>query len=186
MNTLSFDELRGMFQNGTIWTNGYELYWYEHAWEILSRQGKADYSNSREYYEVWLNMPRIETDTNQDLKDIMKSLGMGNSFDNGHGFMNFCHLGNDEENSDQCWISMMRQKAHLKLDEMGTEAAAATVVSLVDEAMQRYVEFIADRPFLYIISERSTGSIFFIGQTTALLSTSSAEHVAMRTASCLR
>lgn len=54
MNTLSFDELRGMFQNGTIWTNGYELYWYEHAWEILSRQGKADYSNSREYYEVWL------------------------------------------------------------------------------------------------------------------------------------
>ncbi len=117
-----------------------------------------------QYYEVWLNMPRIETDTNQDLKDIMKSLGMGNSFDNGHGFMNFCHLGNDEENSDQCWISMMRQKAHLKLDEMGTEAAAATVVSLADKAMQRYVEFIADRPFLYIISERSTGSIFFIGQ----------------------
>lgn len=120
----------------------------------------AEYQN----YEVWLNMPRIETDTNQDLNDIMKSLGMGNSFENGHGFTNFCHLGNDEENSDQCWISMMRQKAHLKLDEKGTEAAAATVVSVVDKAMQRYVEFIADKPFLYIISERSTGSIFFIGQ----------------------
>ncbi len=54
MNTLSFDELRSMFQNGTIWINGYELYWYEHAWDILCRQGKADYSNQREYYEAWL------------------------------------------------------------------------------------------------------------------------------------
>ena len=125
--------------------------------------------NTADYikYQVLLGMPRIETDTSQDLKDIMASLGMPNAFQeyDGHGFMDFCYLGDNEDNSDQCWISMMKQKAHLKLDEKGTEAAAATVIGVVDESVSYdFVEFIADRPFLYIISEKSTGSIFFIGQ----------------------
>ena len=125
--------------------------------------------NASEYqnYMVRLSMPRIETDTNQDLNEIMASLGMQNAFmeNNGHGFLDFCYFGDNEDDSDQCWISMMRQKAHLKLDEKGTEAAAATVIGMADKAApSQYAEFIADRPFLYIISERSTGSIFFIGQ----------------------
>jgi serine protease inhibitor len=125
--------------------------------------------NTAEYkdYEVMLYMPRIETDTNQDLEEIMASLGMKNAFlsDGSHGFWDFCHFGENEDDSDPCWISLMRQKAHLNLDEKGTEAAAATVIGMVYTGMpSSYAEFIADRPFLYIISERSTGSIFFIGQ----------------------
>jgi len=125
--------------------------------------------NASEYqnYMVRLSMPRIETDTNQDLNEIMASLGMQNAFmeNNGHGFWDFCYFGDNEDESDQCFISLMRQKAHLKLDEKGTEAAAATVIGMADNAVpSQYAEFIADRPFLYIISERSTGSIFFIGQ----------------------
>ena len=123
----------------------------------------AEYKN----YQVWLCMPRIDTDTNQDLNEIMASLGMPDAFleYNGHGFWDFCYFGDNEDNSDQCWISIMRQKAHLKLDEKGTEAAAATVIGVADKAGSTpFAEFIADRPFLYIISERSTGSIFFIGQ----------------------
>ena len=125
--------------------------------------------NASEYqnYMVRLSMPRIETDTNQDLNEIMASLGMQNAFmeNNGHGFWDFCYFGDNEDESDQCFISLMRQKAHLKLDEKGTEAAAATVIGMADNTIpSQYAEFIADRPFLYIISERSTGSIFFIGQ----------------------
>ena len=119
----------------------------------------AEYSN----YRVGLHLPRIETDTTQDLTEIMSALGMENAF-NGHGFMDFCCLGNNEDTSDQCFISMMRQKAHLKLDEKGTEAAAATVIGMTGSSFYQYNEFKANRPFLYIISERSTGSIFFIGQ----------------------
>ncbi len=118
-------------------------------------------------YMVQLSMPRIETDTDQDLNEIMASLGMPNVFQdfNGHGFLDFCYFGDNEDDSDQCFISLMRQKAHLKLDEKGTEAAAATVIGMADNAAPaQYAEFIADRPFLYIISERSTGIIFFIGQ----------------------
>ena len=124
----------------------------------------ADY----QYNEVILSMPRIETDTDQDLVDVMASLGMQNAFlkYNGYGFMDFCCFGDNEADTDPCWISLMKQKAHLKLDEKGTEAAAVTVIGMADKAMPmtQYVEFTADRPFLYIISERSTGSIFFMGQ----------------------
>ena len=125
--------------------------------------------NAAEYkqHQVLLRMPRIETDTDQDLKEVMASLGMGNAFmeNNGHGFWDFCYFGDNEDESDPCWISMMKQKAHLKLDEKGTEAAAATVIGMTDKASSSpFAEFIADRPFLYVISERSTGSIFFIGQ----------------------
>ena len=122
--------------------------------------------NATEYetYMVNLGLPRIETDTNQDLEEIMQALGMENAFYPGYGFNDFCYFGDNEDNSDPCWISMMRQKAHLKLDEKGTEAAAATVIAMSDKAISKYTTLIANRPFLYIISERSTGSIFFIGQ----------------------
>ncbi len=115
---------------------------------------------------VVLTMPRIETDTNLDLVDVMASLGMENAFQkyNGHGFMDICYIGDNEENSDQCMISLMQQKAHLKLDEYGTEGAAVTAVSMTDGASPELVYFDAKKPFLYIVSERSTGTIFFIGQ----------------------
>ena len=133
---------------------------------LAAMNGKSWNAAEYQNYEVYLGLPRIETDTNLNLEDIMVSLGMKNAFlkYGGHGFLDFCYFGDNEDDSDQCWISMMRQKAHLKLDEKGTEAAAATVIGMSDKMMPQTVSFLADHPFLYIISERSTGSIFFIGQ----------------------
>ena len=54
MDSLSFDELRWVFQNGTVWVSHYEMYWYEYAWGILERRGKTAYINERERYEVRL------------------------------------------------------------------------------------------------------------------------------------
>jgi hypothetical protein len=58
----------------------------------------------------------------------------------------------------------MFQKAAIELDEEGTEAAAVTVIEVEKTAITPY--FYADRPFIYIISEQSTGTIFFMGQFT--------------------
>ena len=58
----------------------------------------------------------------------------------------------------------MKQVAKIKLDEEGTEAAAITIIGYETTGMPRTAEFHATRPFLYIISEQSTGAIFFIGQ----------------------
>ena len=69
-------------------------------------------------------------------------------------------------NSPGC-IGNMFQVAKIKLDEEGTEAAAVTVITVEATSLPPVPkQFHANRPFLYVISEQSTGTIFFIGQYT--------------------
>ena len=107
--------------------------------------------------QVNLYLPKFETSTDMRLEDIMKSLGMPNAFEGGYGFNKFCN--------DNVFIGMMKQAAKIKLDEEGSEASAVTVIEIrKNSTVPSYADFVADRPFLYVISERSTGAIFFIGQ----------------------
>ena len=108
---------------------------------------------------VDLKLPRIKTSTNFPLIDIMTELGMPSAFDySAAEFPYFCN--------ENVFISGMFQKAAIDLDEEGTEAAAVTVIESVATGEPDEYTFHADRPFFYIISEQSTGVIFFIGQYT--------------------
>ena len=109
--------------------------------------------------EVDLKLPRFETDTYQPLVKEMSELGMPSAFTLLAEFPWFCNRS--------VYISNMFQVAKIKLDEEGTEAAAVTVIGYDSTAMpDEPKRFHANRPFLYIISEQSTGAIFFIGQYT--------------------
>ena len=94
------------------------------------------------------------------MKMVMSILGMPRAFDSYLAeFPNFCNI--------PTYIEMMKQVARIKLDEEGTEAAAVTAIGMMETtavAPPRRVEFHATRPFLYVISEESTGTVFFIGQ----------------------
>ena len=119
------------------------------TWERYQRIGSAI---------VDVKLPRFESNTDLTLDKIMATLGMPNAFNpNLAEFPEFCNV--------PTYIDMMKQVARIKVNEEGTEAAAVTVifVKLVNAAPRR-VSFHATRPFLYIISEQSTGAIFFIGQ----------------------
>ena len=107
---------------------------------------------------VDVKIPRFESDTDIDLVDVMKKLGMPNAFDaNMAEFPNFCNTST--------YIGLMKQVARIKVNEEGTEAAAVTVTGMLASAAPAPpVEFHANRPFLYVISEQSTGAIFFIGK----------------------
>ena len=110
---------------------------------------------------VDVKLPRFESQSDVDLNGIMAALGMPRAFDpNLADFTNFCNV--------PTYIDMMKQVAKIKLNEEGTEAAAVTIIDMVElSAMPsepRRVNFHATRPFLYVISELSTGAIFFIGQ----------------------
>ena len=107
--------------------------------------------------DVDLKLPRFETDTNQNLVGVMADLGMPKAFTFEADFPYFCN--------GEPYISNMFQVAKIKLDEEGTVAAAVTVIEMTESAEPEEPKpFHADRPFLYIISEQSTGTIFFIGQ----------------------
>ena len=107
---------------------------------------------------VDVKLPRFESKTDMRLEQIMASLGMPNAFNPSLAeFPEFCNV--------PTYIDMMKQVARIKLNEEGTEAAAVTVIGMKNSAMApRRVNFHATRPFLYVISEQSTGAIFFIGQ----------------------
>jgi serpin B len=62
-------------------------------------------------------------------------------------------------------ISAVIHKAFVDVNEIGTEAAAATAVAAtLDEAPEESVLFRADHPFVFLLQDRETGSILFMGR----------------------
>ena len=150
--------------------------------EVLNQIDGKNWKNDfidLETFNVDLKLPKFEIDTDIELNDIMAELGMPRAFDMFLAeFPNFCDY--------PVYISLMKQVAKIKTDEEGTEAAAITVIGVKDYATPEEpekVKFYADRPFIYVISEHSTGTIFFIGQYTGKGSTTEINPVRLSPAS---
>lgn len=110
---------------------------------------------------VSVKLPRFDTDTEIDLKEILSALGMPSVFScEDADLSNLCM----DNNGEDLFISKMKQVAKIKLNEQGTVAAAVTIEYITGSDGRKPVEFYANHPFLYVISERSTGVILFIGQ----------------------
>jgi len=105
--------------------------------------------------EVALALPRFEVEYEKNLVDVLSALGMGIAFEPGADFS-----GIDRE----VFISEVRHKAVIRVDEEGSEAAAATVVAMTRSAPAPAIPFIVDRPFFFAIADERTGSILFMGK----------------------
>ncbi|MFH0977662.1 MAG: serpin family protein [Candidatus Woesearchaeota archaeon] len=106
-----------------------------------------------------ISIPKFEFDTKYSLKDALSALGMPAAFSTSADFSGMT-------GKKDLFISFVIHQAFVKVDEEGTEAAAATAVGMgLTAVMQRNV-FMADRPFIFIIQEKETGNILFIGRVT--------------------
>ncbi len=109
--------------------------------------------------EVDILMPRFEIMSDIDLIDVLKPMGIKSAFTTSANFSNMSDMG--------LYVSMMKQKAKIEVNEDGAKASAVTVsvIGPTSPGPQLYekAEFHANRPFLYFILEESTRSIFFIG-----------------------
>ena len=117
---------------------------------------------SMEKCNVDLKIPRFTTEEDLPLNDIISALGAPLIFSPQADFSQFAR--------GDFYVSKMFQKAKIEVSEEGTKAAAVTaaimMMSAVRPEKKRNVVFHADSPFAYIISENSTGSIYFMGQYT--------------------
>ncbi len=94
------------------------------------------------------------------LKDSMKSLGMTDAFDGSKA--DFSGVS-----QEHVWIGDVLHQAFVTVDEVGTEAAAATAVEMVGGAApQTPKEFVVNRPFLVVIRDVTTKSVLFAGRVT--------------------
>ena len=110
---------------------------------------------------VDLKLPRFTTELNLTLNDIIGKLGAPSMFTS---TANFSHFADGSLS-----ISKMLQKAKIEVSEEGTKAAAVTAAIMTMSALQpepRHVVFHANRPFVYMITDNTTGAIFFMGLYT--------------------
>lgn len=112
--------------------------------------------------EVEVFLPRFRiTWGSFSLVEALKSLGMVDAFSDTKADLS------GMDGSPDLYITDVLHKAFIDVNEEGTEAAAATAVIVGLKSIPAPPEvFRADRPFIFIIQENSTGSILFMGRVS--------------------
>ena len=112
-------------------------------------------------------MPKFKSESSFSLADTLGAMGMPTAFD--PGAANFDGVAANESDAGLS-ISHVFHKAFVEVSEEGTEAAAATAVALLADASVPLLPFVpefrADRPFLYLIRDKATGTVLFLGRMT--------------------
>lgn len=112
-------------------------------------------SDSFRAADMRLFLPRFRMAYERTLNDDLAALGMVDAFDHRADFTRLSPV-------DGLLISEVKQKSWVDVNEEGTEAAAATVVAVRETSAGPV--FRADRPFLFLIRERLSGTILFVGK----------------------
>ena len=106
---------------------------------------------------VNISLPKFDIKERLGLRDSLENLGIRDVFNPAKANLSGI--------APSLSVSSVVHQSYVKVDEKGTEAAAATGVSVKATAIPilPHVVFNADHPFLFIIQERTTGSILFMG-----------------------
>jgi serpin B len=105
-----------------------------------------------------VQLPRLEIEYEKVLNGELIDLGMAVAFGKGAVPPDSSRLGPGD-----LAIGLVKQKSFVRVDEEGTEAAAVTVVVVVESAEPPTPTFIVDRPYLFALRERLSGTILFVG-----------------------
>ncbi|MBN2458543.1 serpin family protein [Candidatus Woesearchaeota archaeon] len=106
-----------------------------------------------------ISLPKFEFDTKYFMKDALSAMGMPTAFGFGADFSGM-------DGTHELYISSVIHQAYVKVDEKGTEAAAATAVVMIEKSAMPSNVFRADHPFIFIIQEKKTGNILFMGRVS--------------------
>ncbi|KPN29237.1 serine protease inhibitor-like protein [Halolamina pelagica] len=108
----------------------------------------------------YVNLPRFEFDSSCKLEQALEALGMTDAFD--PDAADFSRMADLSETGGNLFVDQVYHDTSISVDEQGTEAAVATgsvvnLVSLPPTVLN------ANRPFLFVIRDRPTGTVLFTG-----------------------
>jgi serpin B len=106
-----------------------------------------------------LALPRFSQSLDLDLRDMLISLGMSQAFGPGADFSKM-------DGTMSLYISAAYHQAYISVDENGTEAAGASAVVMAKMDGEPAIDFFVDHPFIFLIRDRRTGAILFMGRVT--------------------
>ncbi|MBC8278015.1 MAG: serpin family protein, partial [FCB group bacterium] len=124
---------------------------------IASFQSPYDIYGVPEFEGGNFRMPKFKASYQKELEDVLTSLGMGLAFTGGADFSGIC-------SELPLFISFVRQKAVIEVNEEGSEAAAATVVGMEQGVSPPVFSFSVNRPFFFVIRDDRTETILFMGK----------------------
>jgi len=125
--------------------------------------GKMDIVTWESWFEfssplnIQIVLPKFTYDFKDLLNEPLIELGLGVAFGGGADFSNITP-------GASLYISRVIHQTFIDVQEEGTEAAAATIVELRETSANIPMQFIANKPFLYVIKENSTSAILFMGK----------------------
>jgi len=110
-----------------------------------------------------LALPRFRFEYKRALKDDLSALGMRIAFDGGQAdFSGMATL----PQGVRLFLTSVLQKTYIDVNEEGTEAAAVTAVGVGVTSVPQVIA--VDHPFLFVLRERLSGTIFFVGQVNRI------------------
>ena len=131
-----------------------------HVGDILDTLDTETWSNWQDQFvsvdNVPVTFPKFKFSYEKSLKDALSAMGLSVAFTNDADFSGIDKAGG-------LTISEVKHKTYINVDEEGTEAAAVTAVTVGTTSAGPGYPFVADHPFVFIIKEKYTKAILFMG-----------------------
>lgn len=118
---------------------------------------------NRTYQTVHVKLPKFEVSFDKILNSSLIQMGLADAFDAEKA--DFSGIGTTDSGYP-IYISLVRQKAVIKVDEEGTQAAAATEIAMLEATAlleEEPIEMYFDKPFLYFVMDMETELPLFMG-----------------------
>lgn len=122
----------------------------------LTKESLQVWMESMQETRIDIALPRFSITSELELNQTLARLGMPSAFD--PDLADFSGINGQRD----LFIHAVIHKAFVEVNEEGTEAAAATGVTVGVTSMGPM--FVADHPFLFVIRDKVTGSILFLGR----------------------
>jgi serine protease inhibitor len=130
--------------------------------DALSAEKLTGWLGQARKQKVNVFLPKFKLTQQFALADTLAAMGMTSAFTESADFSGM-------DGAHDLFISAVIHKAFVEVNEEGTEAAAATGVTVQVSGVMRPIsipEFRADHPFLFLIRDVHSGSILFLGRVT--------------------
>lgn len=116
---------------------------------------------SKTKYGLDISIPRFSFDYDLNLEDDLKTLEITDAFN--PDLADFSNMSS----KSPLWVGGALHKANIEFTEKGVKAAAVTVIYMTDTMAladeKKPIEIRIDKPFMYLIRDKKTGEIWFVG-----------------------
>ncbi len=112
--------------------------------------------------KIILELPKFTIEYSKKLNEILIQMGMKKAF------TNEADLSKIVKPAGRLKVDFVKQDTYVAVDEKGTEAAAVTTIGIEVTSLPVYPEVICNKPFAFMISEKTSNTILYLGKVSNL------------------